>query len=440
MPKIAKELSAIEVKRLAHPGHGHNALVPVGGVAGLLLQIKPNGARSWILRTMVGTKRRDLGLGAYPEITLSMARDLARDTKAKIKSGIDPLEERKAAQSALIAAQRRGLTFSDAVERYLDAKMDAHSNAKHRAQWGSTLRSYAIPTLGPMLVQDIAVQDVLRTLEPIWQTKTETASRLRGRIEAVLSWATVAGHRTGDNPASWKGNLKELLPAPEKVAKKGNQPAIQIADIQRWMADLRGRSGNSNRALEFAALTACRSQEVRGARWEEIDLEAALWVIPASRMKMDREHRVPLTRDAVALLEALPRFPDVDLVFPAPRGGELSDMALSASMRRIHKAEVEAGRDGYLDRVSKRPAVPHGLRSTFRDWVAEYTHFPGDMAEVALAHRVGNAVEAAYRRGDMVEKRRAMMTAWQDFVSGKGDSAFRNDGKGRGNKVVGLKR
>lgn len=419
MPRIAKELSALDVKRLQHPGRGRNATFNVGGVAGLVLQITPNGGRTWLLRVLVGTKRREIGLGGYPEVTLAMARDRAREAKDKIRNGIDPVEERKAAKAALSAAQRRGLTFADAVDRYLEVKLDAFKNPKHRQQWRNTLATYAIPQLGTMLVQDIAVQDVLRVLEPIWQDRTETASRLRQRIEAVLSWSTVAGHRQGDNPARWAGNLKELLPAPSKVAKSGNHPAVRIDDAPRWFAALRQREGMGARALEFAALTATRSQEVRGARWDEIDLSTALWVIPAARMKMDREHRVPLMPEAVALLKALPRFKDNPLVFPAPRGGEMSDMTLSAAMKRLHQADIDAERPGYLDRVNKRPAVPHGLRSTFRDWVAERTSYPGDMAEVALAHRVGNAVEASYRRGDMIEKRRKMMAAWADYLTGK---------------------
>lgn len=419
MPRVAKELSPLEVKRLEHPGQGGNATFAVGGVSGLLLQITPNGGRTWLLRVQVGDKRREIGLGGFPDVTLAMARERARDAKDKIRQGVDPVEERKAARAALTVAQRRGLSFADAVDRYLDAKLDAFSNAKHRQQWRNTLESYALPELGKMLVQDITVQDVLRVLEPIWQTTTETASRLRGRIEAVISWATVAGHRTGDNPARWAGNLKELLPAPSKVAKEGNQPALQLDDAPRWFADLRKREGMGSRALEFAALTAARSQEVRGARWEEIDLKAALWIVPAERMKMDREHRVPLPPEAVKLLKALPRFADNPLVFPAVRGGELSDMTLSATMKRLHEADVARKGPGFVDRASKRPAVPHGLRSTFRDWVAERTHYPGDMAEVALAHKVGNAVEASYRRGDMVEKRRAMMAAWADYLAGK---------------------
>jgi integrase len=419
MPRVAKELSALDIKRLKHPGRGKNAVFAVGGVAGLMLQITPTGARTWLLRVSVAGRRREIGLGGFPEVTLAQARDRAREAKDKIRRGIDPVEERKAARAALEAARRRGLTFADAVDKALAAKLDAFKNPKHRQQWENTLQTYAMPELGRLLVDEITAQDVLRVLEPIWQSKTETASRLRGRIEAVLSWATVAGHRTGDNPARWSGNLKELLPAAGKVAKQDNQPAVSIDDAPRWFASLRQREGMGARALELAALTAARSQEVRGARWEEIDTKAGIWTIGAARMKMAREHRVPLAPEAVALLEALPRFADSPLVFPAPRGGELSDMTLSATMKRLHAADVAEGGPGFVDRVSKRPAVPHGLRSTFRDWVAERTHFPGDMAEVALAHKVGNAVEAAYRRGDMVEKRRAMMAAWSEYLTGK---------------------
>ncbi|MEP6356065.1 MAG: integrase arm-type DNA-binding domain-containing protein [Hyphomicrobiales bacterium] len=418
MPRIAKELSALEVKRLTHTGKNGNSIFAVGGVAGLLLQVTPNGGRSWIVRTQVGNHRREIGLGGYPEVTLAQARDKAREIKNKIRNGIDPVEERKAARASLIATQRRGLVFSDAIDRYLSSKLDAFKNGKHRQQWRNTLETYAKPELGSMLVQDITVQDVLRVLKPIWSDKTETASRLRGRIEAVLSWATVSGHRSGDNPARWSGNLKELLPAPEKIKVSRNHPALQIEDASRWLAGLKERSGMGCRALEFSALTAVRSKEVRGATWEEINLENALWIIPASRTKMSKEHRVPLSKTCIELLEVLPRFSDSPLVFTASRGGMLSDMTLSATMKRIHKADLAEGGSGYVDRVSKRPAVPHGLRSTFRDWVSEKTQFPGDMAEIALGHKVSNAVEAAYRRGDMINKRRFMMDAWADHLTG----------------------
>lgn len=391
----------------------------VGGVSGLLLQITPTGAKTWLLRTLVGTKRREIGLGGYPEVPLADAREAARKAKAKIQAGIDPVEERKAARTALAAAQARGPTFKDAVDKYLAAKLDAFKNEKHRAQWEMTLKTYAGAKLDRMLVSEIGVQDVLRVLEPIWREKTETASRLRGRIEAVLSWSTVAGHRTGDNPAAWRGNLKELLPAPAKIANEENHPAVDLDDAPRWFAALRKREGMGSRALEFLTLTAARSGEVRGATWSEIDLASGLWAVPAARMKMRREHRVPLSVDAVALLKAQPRFNGSLLVFSAARGGQLSDMTLSATMRRIHEADVAEGGAGFLDRVSKRPAVPHGLRSTFRDWVGERTNFPGEMAEVALAHKISNEVEAAYRRGDMLEKRRQMMSAWADFLSGR---------------------
>lgn len=419
MPKIARELSALDVKRLTHPGGKRNVLFPVGGVPGLHLQVSPNAGRSWVLRAMVGKKRRDIGLGGFPGVTLSQARDKAREARDKIERGLDPVEERKAAKAALVVAQRRGLTFADAVDKALSSKLDAFKNAKHRQQWENTLAAYATPELGRMLVQDITTQDILRVLKPLWMEKTATASRLRGRIEAVLSWATVAGHRTGDNPARWAGNLKELLPPPSKVANEGNHPALALEDAPRWFAALQARDGFGARALEFAALTATRSQEVRGALWDEIDLKAAVWIIPGARMKMGKEHRVPLSSRAVNMLEALPRLKDNPFVFPAARGGQLSDMTLSATMKRMHEAEVAKGGTGFLDRTSKRPAVPHGLRSTFRDWVGEKTAYPGDMAEVALAHKISNAVEASYRRGDMIEKRRRMMGDWADFVAGK---------------------
>lgn len=394
-------------------------MMAVGGVSGLYLQITPNGAKSWILRVKIGAKRRDIGLGGYPTIPLALAREKARDARAKIEAGIDPVEERQAARRALILAQKRGMTFATAVDRYLAFKLDEFSNDKHRKQWRATLENYAIPHLGDMQLQEITVQDVLRVLQPIWSGPTATAKRLRGRIEAVLSWATVAGHRGGDNPARWGGNLKELLPAPNKITKGGNQPALQLIDASRWFAALRKLSGSGSRCLEFTALTASRSGEARGATWDEIDFNTAIWTIPAARMKMGKEHRVPLSPATIALLTALPRFAGSDLLFPSSKGGEISDMTMSATMKRMHLADIEAGRAGFVDRVSKRHAVPHGLRSTFRDWVAECTTYPGDMAEVALAHRISSATEAAYRRGDMMEKRREMMAAWSNYLGCK---------------------
>ena len=415
MPRKARELSAIEVKRLRHPGHGRNAMVAVGGVGGLHLQISPAGARSWVLRVMVGEKRRHVGLGAYPEVPLAAARERAREARDMVRRGIDPVEHRKASAAALVAAQRQRLTFAEASRRFLAARAAEFSSEKHRRQWEATLAAYARPVLGDMPVADVAVGDVLRVLEPIWATKTETATRVRGRIEAVLSWAAVSGHRQAENPARWRGNLDALLPKPGRVAKAVNQPALTLADAAPWFADVRGRSGVATRALEFAALTVARSGEVRGAAWAEMDLDAGLWIVPAARMKARMEHRVALSDAAVALLRELPRFAGSAFVFPAARGGSLSDAALSACMKRVHEARP----GGYRDCRSGRLAVPHGIRSTFRDWAAERTHWPREMAELALAHAVGSEVERAYRRGDMLEKRRAMMADWAAFLFGE---------------------
>lgn len=405
MPRVAKELKPVEVNRLTTPG-----MHAVGGVSGLLLQVSPSGgSRHWILRIMVGGKRRHLGLGGYPTVTLGMARELARAEIMKVKSGIDPVEERKINRARNDAAQKRNLTFSEATEKYLEVKLAEFGNEKHRKQWRATLDNYAVPVIGKQLVADITMQDVLRVLEPIWVEKTETASRLRGRIEGVMSWATVAGYREGDNPARWKGNLDQMLAKPSKLTKVVHQPALSLADAPAWFADLQEREGIGARALIFLALTATRSGEVRGATWDEVDLDAGLWIIPAERMKMNREHRIALTNEAIDHLESLPRFEGSSHIFTAPRGGQLSDMTLSAVMKR----------QGFTDPRSGRTVVPHGLRSTFRDWAAERTEFPSDMAEIALAHNVGSEVERAYRRGDMVEKRRAMMAAWGRFLRGE---------------------
>lgn len=415
MPRKARELSALEVKRLRHPGHGGNKTVAVGGVDGLLLQITPSGARSWILRVTIGELRRHLGLGAFPSVTLACARELARDARAKIKEGIDPIEEKKAKFQELAHAQKRGLTFRDAMESYLPRKLSEFDNEKHRRQWRSSLDRYAIPEIGDLFVSDINVHDIQRTLEPIWYTKTETAVRLRGRIEAVISWAIVAGYRSGDNPARWHGNLDAILPKPSKISDSGHHPALRLEDAAAWFSDVRGRTGVATRALEFMALTAARSGEVRGAHWNEIDFEKRIWTIPAARMKARSEHRIALPDEALDLLGRLDRMAGNPLIFPAVRGGCLSDAALSACMKRINAARV----GGYTDRKTERPAVPHGLRSTFRDWAAELTEYPREIAEISLSHKVGSEVERAYRRSDMLEKRRSMMNDWALFLIGR---------------------
>lgn len=292
-------------------------MVSLGGVAGLHLQFATKGGRTWILRMLLGGRRRDIGPGGFPTVTLAQTRDKAREARVKVERGIDPVEERKAAKARLIETRRKGILYSEAVDKALAAKLDAFRNEEHRAQWRSTLDTYALPEIGALPVDEIDIDTVLRCLQPIWATKTETATRRRRRIEAVLSWATVASHRTGDDPACWSGNLKELLPAPSKVAYESNHPVLQLDDAPEWLADLRKRKGYPARALEFLTLTAARSGEVRGAAWDEIDLDKALWIIPAQRMKMKREHRVPLTAEAVALFKALPKLKAIRWCFPA---------------------------------------------------------------------------------------------------------------------------
>ena len=410
------KLTARFVETVAKPGKYHD-----GGGAGLFLRVMPNGSRQWVQRITIHGKRKELGLGSPPAVSLATARKLALDNRGKAMLGGDPLAERR--------KHKDSLTFAQAVDRYLAAKLQEFRNEKHRQQWRSTLDTYAGPVIGAQQLPDISVSDILRVLEPIWTTKTETASRLRGRIENVLSWATVSGFRTDENPARWKGNLSELLPNPAKVAKRSNHPALSPTDVTGWWDDLSDREGMGAQALRFVALTAKRSKEVRGARWDEIDFgvvatsatsatRGAIWNIPAIRMKNKRDHREPLTDEAVALLRALPRLEGSPLIFFAPRGGMLSDMSFSAVMRRMQEAKIKAGEGGYLDPISKRPAVPHGLRSTFRQWAAEQG-YPRDMAEIALAHLVGSEVERAYQRSDMLERRRAMMAAWGSFLCGR---------------------
>jgi integrase len=395
MPKIARELSAIEVSRLKAPG-----LVSVGVVPGLHLQVSATGTRSWILRVKVGIKRRDMGLGQFPGVTLAQARDKARQARELIEKGHDPILERERAQSRLKAEQASAITFESAAHAFMDAKSPEWSNPKHASQWVATLKTYAYPVIGQLHVADVKQTHVLQILEPIWASKTETATRLRGRIENVLDWARARGYRTDENPARWRGHLDKLLSAPEKTTKVVHHPAVPINEVSAFYTALQQRTGMAARALEFALLTATRSGEVRGAKWVEFDLDTGLWVIPAERMKARKEHRVPLSKPALQILRDLPRLEGSEFVFPAPRAGALSDMALTAVMRRMGLS-----------------FVPHGLRSTFRDWTAERTSYPRDLAEMALAHTVGNKVEAAYRRGDMLERRAAMMQVWADFLA-----------------------
>lgn len=400
MPKCARELSAAEVRRIKAPG-----LHAVGGVPGLCLKV--GGGRSWILRTRISGKRRHIGLGSYPAVTLSAARDRARDIEVKIFSGRDPIAERQALQIALKAEQIRRLPFFDAARQCYAARVNTFRNKKYRKDWIASLERYAFPMLGEMPVADIGLPEVLAVIKPIWYTRTETATRVRQRMESVLSWAIVSGYRQGNNPARWEGNLSEVLPAPGKIKKVSHYRALPWREVPAFMAALRKRQGMAALALEFAILTAARSGEVRGALWDEIDTKARLWTVPGERIKAGKIHRVPLSQAALAVLSRIPRTEDNPLIFPAPRGGKLSDMTLSAVCKRMN---VEA--------------TPHGFRSSFKDWARSVTAYADEISELALAHVNSDATRAAYARDELLPQRARLMTDWAKFCQeGLPDSA-----------------
>ena len=386
----------MSINRLKESG-----LWAVGGVAGLYLHVNARGARSWILRVVVGDKRRDMGLGGYPDIGVADARQKAREARLKIEQGVDPILLRKQAKSELMALQATDKTFEQAAGEYIKIHADSWSNDKHRKQWESTLAAYAFPVVGKLSLRHIRQEHILKILEPIWTTKTETATRVRGRMESILDWAKVKGLRSGENPAAWKGHLDHMLPAPTRLKKIEHLTAVPVREMPGFMVKLRQAAGIAAQALEFLILTAARSGEVRGITWEEVSLDDALWIVPAERMKMKKEHRVPLSNRAVDILKSQPRIDGNPLVFPAPRGSQMSDATMSAVLKRMN-----------VD------ATVHGFRSSFRDWCGDYTNYPRDLAEQCLAHGADDPVEAAYRRGDALERRREIMNEWSKFIAG----------------------
>ena len=365
------------------------------------LKVTEGGSRSWILRYTSAGRERWMGLGPYPVVGLAEARDAAIDAKRKLRQGIDPLEEKRDQVAAARAESAKAVTFDWCAGRYIEAHSPGWKNAKHGDQWRNTLAAYVSPTIGNLDVARIDTGHVMKVLEQIWTAKPETASRVRGRIEAVLDWATARKYRSGDNPARWKGHLDKLLAKRSKVRTVKHHPALPWRQMGKFMAELRKREGVSPRAVELAILTAARSGEVRGATWGEFDLQAGVWTVPPERMKAGREHRVPLGHRAVELLRAAGPGEAAAIVFPGVKGKPLSDMSMSAVLKRMERPDITV----------------HGFRSTFRDWCAETTNFPREMAELTLAHTVGDKVEAAYRRGDMFEKRRQMMQAWERHCS-----------------------
>jgi integrase len=402
MRREGKKLTATAVNNAKEPGlygDGH----------GLYLQVSAFDTKAWVFRYMIDGRARKMGLGPLHTVSLAEARKRAQDARLKVLDGVDPIDDADAKRAARKLEVAKAMTFKDCADAYIKANRSGWKNDKHAAQWESTFnetrrgkRVYpaATATINDLPVAAIDTGLVRKVLEPIWYTIPESASRIRGRIERVLAWATVAGYRTGDNPARWTGHLRELLPAKAKVAVVEHHDAVPYREMPAFMGLLRAKKGASARALEFTILTAARTGESIGAKWREIDLDAKLWTIPAERMKAGKEHRVPLSDRAVAILETSPR--DGDYVFPgAQKDRPLSNMAM---------LELVRGTRG-------KGATVHGFRSTFRDWAAEQTSYPHEMCEIALAHTVGNKVEAAYRRGDMMEKRRRLMQDWATYCA-----------------------
>ncbi|BCB07244.1 phage integrase [Vreelandella venusta] len=369
---------------------------------GLRLVVSGGGAKKWVLRFTLKGKRREMGLGSFPDTGLADARRKAEHYRRLAKDGADPIQARDAEQQETSTP-----TFTSCAARYIQSHRRSWRNAKHARQWVSTLKTYARPVIGNMPVDEIDTQDIVSILNPIWTSKTETAKRVQGRIENVLDYAAAHKYRDESNPARWRGHLDKLLAKPSRVKRVSHHPAMPYDEVAAFMAELQGYTSISSKALQFLILTATRTSEVLRTEWPEIDLENATWTIPAERMKARREHRVPLPTQAMSLLSDLPRVQGNPYVFPGARlGRPLSNMAMLQLMRGM----------GYGVGGKRGDYVPHGFRSSFRDWSGEVSSYPRDVAEMALAHTIENKVEAAYRRGDLFEKRRAMMQEWADYL------------------------
>lgn len=410
MPRKVEPLSAVEVKRLTHAtskdGGSYNALHPVGGVAGLLLQVTPSGAKSWIYRAVVGIKRRNIGLGGYPAVTLAKAREKAQEMRDTIQQGIDPVVQRKEARRELIKSQLSTMTFKDAAEQYIKKKAKDFKNERQRKQWQSTIDNYVNPIIGRTPVGEIELPHIKAVLDPIWEDITETASRVRGRIENILGWAAVHGYRSEENPARWKGFLDKVYPSPAKLKNVKHFEALSIEAMPKFMKSLKERNGDSAKALEFLILTTSRTNEVIGDKrlnkigitWSEIDLEKRVWTIPADKMKLSKAHRVPLSERAISILNELPRKADHEPIFSSTNGAIPSDNYLRSVLKRMGIN-----------------ATVHGFRSVFKDWCREYTSYADEVSELALSHVNSDATRAAYARSALIEKRRLLMTDWENY-------------------------
>lgn len=396
MPRITQRLTAIKVANLKAKG------LHLDG-DGLYLRITAGGTKSWMFRFARDGTTHDMGLGPLSTVPLARARELAAEARRQRLEGVDPIEARKARRATTRLAEARGTTFRACAEQLIASHEVSWRNPKHRAQWPATLKAYAYPVIGDLPVMAVDTTSVLQVLEPIWATKPETASRVRGRIEAVLDWAKARALREGQNPAQWRGHLDHLLPARSKVRRVRHHPALPYAELPAFVVQLQARDGIAARALEFVILTASRTGEALGARWEEINVGQRMWTVVPERMKAGREHRVPLSARAVAIVQEMAEIRQSDFVFAGMKHGRpLSDMALLMLLRDM------------------RPGMTvHGFRSTFKDWAAECTDTPNFVSEAALAHVVADKVEAAYRRADLFEKRRKLMEAWAAFCGRK---------------------
>lgn len=393
MARSINRLNARQVATIDKPGRYAD-----GG--NLYLQVSSFGTKAWLFRFTIDGKAREMGLGSLHTVSLAEAREKARNCRQQLDAGDDPIELRRRDRARRRAETITTMTFRQCAERYIRAHEASWRNAKHRGQWESTLETYVYPEFGRVPVDEVDTGLVMKVIEPLWATKTETASRLRGRIEVILDWATARNYRRGENPARWRGHLDKLLPSKTKVKKVKHHTALPYGEIGAFMAALRGQEGVAARGLEFLILTAARTGEVIGATWDEIDLDNKIWTIPAGRMKAKQEHRVPLSPAAVDLLKRQQEAKVSDYVFPGQRPRRpLSNMAFLKLLQRMKRDELTA----------------HGFRSTFRDWVADCTSYPNEVAEMALAHTVSNKVEAAYRRGDLYEKRRELMNDWAEY-------------------------
>jgi integrase len=392
MARQFNKLNARAIAALTRPGRHSDG-------SGLYLSVDRGGAKRWVFLFRQDGRLREMGLGGLRSVSLATAREIAADCRKTLASGSDPIVARKVASYSTP-------TFGDFADKFLEAKNPGWRSEKHRRQWKMTLEVYAAP-IRRKPIDAITTEDILGVLKPIWTTKSDTASRLRGRIEAVLDAARAAGHRTGENPARWKGHLTQLLSKRRKLTR-GHHAALPYQDVPRFLEALRGRSGVASLALEFAVLTAARSGEVFGARWNEIDLEAKLWTVAANRMKGNRIHRVPLSDRAVAILDGLEKARTSEYVFPGQRAGQ--PLSVTTLEMVLHRMKLEN-------------ATVHGFRSSFRDWAGDRTSFPREVAEAALAHAVGDETEAAYRRSDGLEKRRKLMEAWAAYCEPKSASS-----------------